>query len=118
MSALRGAREETVDHIGVRPLAEVELALREVVTDSSRRRSDPFIEGASQALRWAMAREGSGPVTGARVYGVPGLEALTAEVDASAVQLDDPSCSDDAKAYTSGAHDALAWLCGHTDRQP
>ncbi|MCH0543382.1 hypothetical protein I3F58_28300 [Streptomyces sp. MUM 203J] len=77
-----------------------------------------YASGALDALRWALARGGSAPVTGARGGLVPDLHTLTAEVDAAAVQLDDPVCPVDARAYTLGAHEALAWLCGHTDERP
>lgn len=134
-----GEETEAKAHIGVRPAAEVQQAYESVtvagsapggaagadwgfeVTDDEAdggRRRELFASGALDALRWALARGGSAPVTGARGGLVPDLYALTAEVDAAAVQLDDPVCPVDARAYALGAHEALAWLCGHTDQRP
>ncbi len=49
---------------------------------------------------------------------MPDLYTLTAEVDAATVRLDDPASPADLRDYVLGAHDALAWLCGHTDQRP
>ncbi|MCP9958105.1 MULTISPECIES: hypothetical protein [Streptomyces] len=74
-------------------------------------------EGAADAYRWALAREGHGPVTGVPTREVPDLWRLTAEADAAAVLLDDPVCPPEERAYVRGVHDALAWLCGHSDER-
>ncbi len=62
---------------------------------------------------WPTAREAL-----SRPCAVPDLYTLTAEVDAATVRLDDPASPADLRDYVLGAHDALAWLCGHTDQRP
>ncbi|MCP9945367.1 hypothetical protein LUX12_12140 [Streptomyces somaliensis] len=76
---------------------------------------DAVREGVAAAYRWALAREGHGPVTGVPTREVPALWRLTAEADAAAVLLDDPVCPPRDRAYAQGVHDALAWLCGQSD---
>ncbi|URM90553.1 hypothetical protein LUW75_11680 [Streptomyces sp. MRC013] len=76
---------------------------------------DTVSEGAAAAYRWALAREGSGPVTGVPTREVPALWRLTAEADAAAVLLDDPVCPPRDRAYAQGVRDVLAWLCGQSD---
>ncbi|WP_149182267.1 hypothetical protein [Streptomyces sp. TRM49041] len=114
--------------IGVRAVSEVESAYRSLTAEdvadhrsgSTARpgRSLPteLSQGAADAYEWALGRSRHGPVTGAPSREVPALWALTAEVDAAAVLLDDPVCSGDTWQYARGAHDALAWICGHSDR--
>ncbi|MBT2468371.1 hypothetical protein J7E97_10890 [Streptomyces sp. ISL-66] len=82
-------------------------------------RSPQFSAGASAAYRWALGRADRSPVTGAGdSEGFPGLPALTAEVDAAVVQMEDPTGQPGQRDYNRGVHDALAWVCGHSDAAP
>ncbi|WP_175410513.1 hypothetical protein [Streptomyces sp. TRM64462] len=121
----RGQTQTEVTWIGVRPAAEVEVvyqALDQALADgfsAGDGRTAALAEGAADAYRWALARDARGPITGARGNRpVPTLWTLTAEADAAAVLIDDPACPADARDYALGVHDALAWLCGHSDQQP
>ncbi|MFG3497719.1 hypothetical protein [Streptomyces sp. NPDC047928] len=114
MSTLRGGAKAAPRRIGVRPTAEVESAYREL-TEGAPERVLPaaLIDGAVDAYEWALARGGEGPITGAHTGEVPTLQAMTAEVDAASVVLDDPLCPAETEDYARGAHDVLAWICGH-----
>lgn len=90
-------------------------AERKPVREGRPEPSGAVSEGAADAYRWALAREGHGPVTGVPTREVPDLWRLTAEADAAAVLLDDPACPPENRAYVRGVHDALAWLCGQSD---
>ncbi|KUH35295.1 hypothetical protein ATE80_30075 [Streptomyces kanasensis] len=130
MTTRHAVRTET-PRIGVRPVDEVESAYRTLAAeatgpgrdagggralrDSDRPRA--LREGATEAYRWALARAPQGPITGVRGRDVPDVWRLTAEVDAAAVLLDDPACPHEAREYVRGVHDALAWLCGHSDQR-
>ncbi|WP_228978191.1 hypothetical protein [Streptomyces sp. DH12] len=113
--------------IGVRRVDEVESAYRSLAAEATGRgarggralqeRPRALREGAAEAYRWALAREPQGPITGLRAREVPDVWRLTAEADAAAVLLDDPACPHDTRDYVRGVHDALAWLCGHSDQR-
>ncbi|WP_051813427.1 hypothetical protein [Kitasatospora sp. MBT63] len=107
------ARAEGV-RSGVRPAAEVAREYERVraANGGARRR------GALAAYRWALGLARSGPLTGTPAREVPTLEVLTAEVDASLVQLEASTRPSVGREYIEGAHDALAWVCGHTDTRP
>ena len=105
--------------IGARPRYLVEQAYQSLREQTVR--ADPhaeFVQGASDAYRWAMGGHGSAPLTGARTDGVPGLERLTSEIDTAVVQLEDVTQRAGPRAFTQGVHDALAWVCGFSDQQP
>ncbi|MFJ1705966.1 hypothetical protein [Kitasatospora sp. NPDC088346] len=99
---------------GVRAAADVARAHDRIrdTEDGARRR------GALAAYRWALGRAHSAPLTGAAAGDVPSLEALTAEVDASLVQLEATTRPSVGREYIQGVHDALAWVCGHSDTPP
>lgn len=46
------------------------------------------------------------------------MDLLTAEVDAATVQLEAGPLTTLPRDYTQGVHDALAWVCGHTEVSP
>lgn len=110
--------EET--RVGTRTYADVELARKHVnAGEAGQSRSQQFSSGASAAYRWALGCADRSPVTGAgEGEGVPDLEALTAEVDAAVVQMEDPAAQAGPRDYSRGVHDALAWVCGHSDHAP
>ncbi|MFF4648583.1 hypothetical protein [Streptomyces sp. NPDC001380] len=70
------------------------------------------------AYLWALGLGAPAPVTGARGDGAPGAEALAAELDAAASQLEDPAHRSVPRDYVRGVHDALAWVCGRSERRP
>ncbi|MGW7056007.1 hypothetical protein [Streptomyces sp. NPDC054887] len=108
------ARPDDTPLVGVRTPADIDLALK---NRAERDEVSQFSAGAAAAYTWALGRTGRSPITGtAEARGVPGLPLLTAEVDASVVQLDDATTQGEARDYISGAHDALAWICGYSDR--
>ncbi|MFF8606781.1 hypothetical protein ACF06X_12650 [Streptomyces sp. NPDC015346] len=100
--------------IGVRTYTDVDLALNRVATRA--RETPQFRAGVAAAYQWALSRTERSPITGADAGGTPDLPILTAEVDAALVQLGDPAIPDGNQEYVRGAHDALAWLCGQSDR--
>ncbi|GGX48326.1 hypothetical protein [Streptomyces chryseus] len=46
------------------------------------------------------------------------MEVLIAEADAATVQIQDSTQRTVPRDYIHGVHDALAWVCGHTDDKP
>ncbi|MFG2862280.1 hypothetical protein [Streptomyces sioyaensis] len=106
--------------MGTRAYADVELAQKQLdATQAERGRSPQFSSGASPAYHWALGRANRSPVTGAdETEGVPDLQALTAEVDAAVVQMEDPASRPGPRDHSRGVHDALAWVCGHRDQAP
>ncbi|MFF8846357.1 hypothetical protein ACF08N_27185 [Streptomyces sp. NPDC015127] len=99
--------------IGVRAHKDVVLAVEGL---AARRQPPQFASGAADAYEWATGHAGRSPVTGADADDVPGLWLLTAEVDATVVQLEDPTLQAGKRDYIRGVHDALAWICGYSDR--
>jgi hypothetical protein len=106
--------------VGTRAYADVELAQKRSSAEAAERGPSPqYSSGASAAYRWALGRVDRSPITGARrAEGVPELQALTAEVDAAVVQMEDPTSQPGPRDYSRGVHDALAWVCGHSDDAP
>ncbi|GGT15534.1 hypothetical protein [Streptomyces purpureus] len=100
--------------IGVRTYGDVDGALSGLVERTEG--SAQFSAGEAAALQWALGRSDRAPVTGADVPGRPDLQVLTAEVDATVVQLEDPTTQAGGRDYLNGVHGALAWVCGHSDR--
>ncbi|MGW7434188.1 hypothetical protein ACWGIN_32235 [Streptomyces sp. NPDC054861] len=81
--------------------------------------SPQFTSGAAAAYQWALGGTERSPVTGnGSAEGVPGLQDLTAEVDAAVVQMEDPTSAAGPRDYHRGVHDALAWVCGHSNQAP
>lgn len=104
---------------GVRGVAEVGQAFRELEeVAAGPSQQTQFTRGAMAGYMWALGLGSSAPVTGARIAGAPDLAELTAEVDAAMVQLEDQAMRTVPRDYTQGVHDALAWVCGHTDSRP
>ncbi|MFI6843111.1 hypothetical protein OG535_09945 [Kitasatospora sp. NBC_00085] len=117
--------------VGVRPVDEVARALTELETSTDAEtptepgtgsttpgHRERTAGGCLAGYRWALGRGVAAPVTGAHGDGVPDLTALTAEVDAAMVELDDRSRRTVARDFAQGVHDALAWVCGHADTPP
>lgn len=113
-----GSRQGAGTRVGVRLRGEVErtcaaLGAATAAVDTR----PPFSRGALAAYLWALGRAAQAPVTGASLVG-PDVGRLTAEVDASLVRLDDPTLPETTREYLEGAHQAFAWLCGHSDTPP
>lgn len=106
--------------MGTRGYGDVELAHKHLdARNTERSRSPQYSGGASAAYRWALGHSDSSPVTGAvDARGIPDLQLLTAEVDAAVVQMEDPTSPPGPADYSRGVHDALAWVCGHSDEAP
>ncbi|MER8187581.1 hypothetical protein [Kitasatospora sp. NPDC094015] len=105
--------------VGVRSTAEVEQAFGELERGAAApNRQTQLSRGSLAAYLWALGRGDTAPVTGARGTGRPDLLALTAEVDAAMVELEYQSQRTVPRDYTQGVHDALSWVCGHTDDHP
>ncbi|MFD0035366.1 hypothetical protein ACWGDS_44635 [Streptomyces sp. NPDC055059] len=112
-------RHSEEPRVGTRGYADVELALKQLeAREAEQGRSRQFSSGASAAYRWALGCADRSPVTGAGEGEGPDLQALTAEVDAAVVQMEDPAGQPGPRDYSRGAHDALAWVCGHSDNAP
>ncbi|MFC1415487.1 hypothetical protein [Streptacidiphilus cavernicola] len=105
--------------IGARPEAEVRQAQAELEAAAARpRRQTALTRGALAGYAWATGRAGAAPVTGAVSTGPPDLADLTAEIDASVVQLAQQAQRRAPRDYVRGVHDALSWVCAHTDDRP
>ncbi|MFC4608626.1 hypothetical protein ACFO9E_12455 [Streptomyces maoxianensis] len=113
-------RQGNEPRVGTRAYADVELAQKQLgAREVERGRSPQFSSGASAAYDWALGRADRAPVTGAGdAESVPDLQVLTAEVDAAVVQMEDPTGRPGPRDYNRGVHDALAWVCGHSDEAP
>ncbi len=104
---------------GARPEAEVRRAQAELEAAAARpQRQTALTRGALAGYAWATGQASAAPVTGAAGNGPPDLAELTAEVDASVVQLDQQAQRSAPRDYVRGVHDALSWVCAHTDEQP
>lgn len=104
--------------IGTRSRTEVEKAHEALEHAAAPQGGGAYRNGALTGYRWALGRADSAPVTGAPGGGTPGLEVMTAEVDAALVQLEDLTRDTAGLAYTQGVQEALAWVCGHRDDRP
>ncbi|GAA1504258.1 hypothetical protein GCM10009730_03970 [Streptomyces albidochromogenes] len=114
MTTPHTARPDDTPLVGVRTHTDIELALKDQAGHGG---PPPFAAGAAAAYGWALGRSDRSPITGTgAAQGFPGLPLLTAEVDASVVQLDDATTQGDAREYIRGVHDALAWICGYSDQ--
>lgn len=113
---------ESVDSgapVGVRKAAEVERAFTELEAGAGApNRQTQWSRGALAGYLWALGRGDGGPVTGVRTEGRPRNDVLTAEVDAANVALENQVERTVPRDYSQGVHDALAWVCGHTDSRP
>lgn len=110
--------KESAEAVGTRSRAEVEAAVEALESVAPRHDAVAHRRGALSGYRWALGHIDAAPVTGAPGAGSPGLEVLTAEVDAAHVQLEGITRDTTALAYTRGVHEALAWVCGHRDDRP
>ncbi|MEU9798533.1 hypothetical protein [Streptomyces sp. NPDC051000] len=107
------------DRIGTRPRAEVKRRHDALEADSlGPHGGTQLSKGALTGYQWALGRGDGAPVTGAVAESTPDLDLLTAEVDAATVQLEAGPQQTLPRDYTQGVHDALAWVCGHTDDSP
>ncbi|WP_455351735.1 hypothetical protein [Streptomyces sp. SYSU K217416] len=105
--------------VGTRLRAEVEDAQRALdASAAGPNQQTQLSRGALTGYLWALGRADDAPITGARVEGPPDIPQLTAEVDAATVQLEDTTQRTVPRDYTRGVHDALAWVCGHSDQRP
>ncbi|WP_435971952.1 hypothetical protein [Streptomyces sp. Qhu_M48] len=107
--------------MGTRARADVELARKRLGAGAAgpEGASPQFSSGATAALSWALGGAERSPVTGCdTAQEVPGLETLTAEVDAAVVQAEDPTSRPGPREYNRGVHAALAWVCGHSEDAP
>lgn len=106
-------------HVGVRPRTDVEEAHRalEGVAAGTHQQTQ-LTRGALTGYLWALGRGDVAPVTGAGCEGAPDLSLLTAEADAAAVRLEDAAQRTVPRDYIEGVYEALAWVCGHSDRRP
>ncbi|QMU77058.1 hypothetical protein GXW83_16445 [Streptacidiphilus sp. PB12-B1b] len=105
--------------IGARSRTEVERSLDSLHgTVGSHQTQTQFYRGMESGLLWALGRAESAPITGARGAREPGMGAITAEVDAATVQLENQTLRTVARDYVQGAHDALVWICGYSNDQP
>jgi hypothetical protein len=112
-------QHRTQEQVGARPRDEVERAhdALAAVAAGPTGQTQPS-RGALAAYLWALGRGTATPVTGAASPGTPGPADLAAELEAAAVQLEDPARRNVPRDYTRGVHDALAWICGRADRHP
>ncbi len=118
MTYPRQMGQGTEQRVGTRPYEDVERAYRRREAAAPGAGRPQFAAGAITAYRWALGQQTRAPVTGAAGGAVPSLPALTAEVDAALVQLEDTTLRGGPREYTEGAHDALAWVCGYSEARP
>ncbi|MER6516913.1 hypothetical protein ABT246_08580 [Streptomyces sp. NPDC001553] len=107
------------DRVGTRPRAEVEERHDALEADAlGPHGGTQLSRGALTGYQWALGRGDGAPVTGAVARSTPDMDLLTAEVDAATVQLEAGPLRTLPRDYTQGVHDALAWVCGHTEVSP
>jgi hypothetical protein len=105
--------------VGARPRAEVELAHATLdALASAPQRQTALNRGALAGYLWALGRTRTAPVTGAVHIEPPDLLDVTAEIDASGVQMAQQAQRTAPRDYVRGVHDALSWVCAHSDEQP
>ena len=115
------APADTLDdeRVGARPRAQVEQAQSALeAATAAPQRQTALNRGALAGYLWSMGRSRTAPVTGAVHIEPPDLLDITAEIDASVVQLAQQSQRTAPRDYVRGVHDALSWVCAHTDEQP
>jgi hypothetical protein len=113
------AYQKATDLVGSRARADVEREFRTLEAAAAAPQTQTqFSRGALSGYVWALGRAAAAPVTGADSGGTPDLQLLSAEVDATLVQLADQSPRMVPRDYMTGVHDALAWVCGYSDEQP
>ncbi|MFI5758591.1 hypothetical protein [Streptomyces sp. NPDC051569] len=106
-------------NVGIRPRSEVEETYRALeAVGAGTTQQTQFSRGALTGYLWALGRGDAAPITGAGADGSPDLSLLTAEVDASAAQLEDSTQRTVPRDYIQGVQAALAWVCGHDDARP
>ncbi|MEV6687114.1 hypothetical protein AB0N28_17480 [Streptomyces sp. NPDC051130] len=110
--ATRSTNRSGEETVGTRRRADIERECRRL------EQTTPFARGAASGYRWALGRDQEGPVTGVHAEGPPGMDLLTAEVDAAVVRLEEQPRSSVPHDHIQGVHDALAWVCGHTEDRP
>ncbi len=81
-------------------------------------RQTQYARGALAGYLWALGRGEPAPITAQSSDGAPAMEVLMAEADAATVQIQDSTQRTVPRDYLQGVHDALAWVCGHTDDKP
>jgi hypothetical protein len=81
-------------------------------------RQTQISRGALTGYLWALGRGDVAPVTGAVSDGAPDLAMLTAEADATVVQLENATQRTVPRDYIHGVHAALAWVCGYSEQRP
>lgn len=117
--SLPNAERHEQDLVGTRTLAEVEQAHRALeAVGAGPTQQTQLSRGALTGYLWALGRGDQAPITGASSEGAPDLSLLTAEADAAVVQLADAAQRTTPRDFTQGVHDALAWICGHSDMRP
>ncbi|MCP3820145.1 hypothetical protein NLX86_19190 [Streptomyces sp. A3M-1-3] len=105
--------------VGTRLRAEVEEAHSALdAAAAGPDRQTQLSRGVLTGYLWALGRGEDAPITGARIEGPPDIPQLTAEVDAATVQLEDTTQRTVPRDFIRGVHDALAWVCGHSDDRP
>ncbi|MFJ6695234.1 hypothetical protein ACIQM4_04065 [Streptomyces sp. NPDC091272] len=106
------------DPVGARTQTEVEAALSELEAASAAPdRQTQISRGALAGYVWSLGGGDTTPVTGSRSSVAPNTEQLEAELDATEQQLHDPVRRDIPREYVQGVWDALAWVCGRTDKK-
>ncbi|UYQ66048.1 hypothetical protein [Streptomyces peucetius] len=118
MTAPAQSQRDEGQRVGVRAYADAEAAERDLPALFSGGEHPPeYRAGVSAGYAWALGRDARAPVTGAGAKGVPDMELLTAEIDAAVVREDEAAADPVTRDYVRGAHAALAWLCGFSDRR-
>ncbi len=104
---------------GVRDVTEVERAFECLEAGAAGPdQQTQYARGALAGYLWALGRGEPAPITARSMDGAPAMEVLIAEADAATVQIQDSTQRTVPRDYIHGVHDALAWVCGHTDDKP
>ncbi|OEJ21696.1 hypothetical protein AR457_36195 [Streptomyces agglomeratus] len=104
---------------GVRDATEVERAFECLEAEAAGPgQQTQYARGALAGYLWALGRGEPAPITGRATDGAPAMEELIAETDAATAQMEDSTRRTVPRDYLHGVHDALAWVCGHTDDKP
>ncbi|MFI6449525.1 hypothetical protein [Kitasatospora sp. NPDC050543] len=110
--------EMTAATVGVRSYQEVAVVLAAANTEEAC--SARFGRGVLAAYRWALGGQVAAPITAAAPPGAagPSHAQLRAECQAALAEVLGHARRTVELDYARGVHEALAWLCGHSDEVP
>ncbi|MFJ1705932.1 hypothetical protein [Kitasatospora sp. NPDC088346] len=103
--------------VGARTAGEIEAAVARLSTAPAA--GSETVRGALAAYTWVAGHQREAPVSGAAGPGeVPDDAEVDGEERAAMRRAHDTTAAGDARDFSSGVAQALAWVLGHIDHQP